>query len=267
MIKVLVVDDEVFVRRGIVLETDWADMDCMVVGEADNGLSGVAAAKRYEPDLIISDIRMPQMDGIEMLRHLREEGSRVHVVFLTAYSDFSYAQSAIKLSASDYLLKPFEDGELERAIGRIREQIAREREEGLPPLIRKGGDKSRYIVEAISYISRHYGDDDISIGAIAESIGISEGHLSHLFKKETEYTVMAYITRCRMNAAAKLLSDCRYKVYEVAEKVGYRDITYFSSAFKKMVGVSPSEYQNRCTYNIQNIRKYKEITALSSIKH
>ena len=76
--------------------------------------------RRYRPDLIVTDIRMPKLDGIEMLRRLREEGNRAHVVFLTAYSDFSYAQSALKLGAADYLLKPFHDGELEETIARIR---------------------------------------------------------------------------------------------------------------------------------------------------
>lgn len=252
MLKVLVVDDEVYVRKGIVLETDWAALDCMVVAEAENGVQGLEAAHKYQPDLIISDIRMPQMDGLEMLAELRQEGSQVRVIFLTAYGEFSYAQNAIKLLASDYLLKPFEDGELEATVTRVREQIEQERKaketekRGDPPLlVRKSGDKSKYIEEALAYISQHFGDDKISVGVIAESIGISEGHLSHLFKKETDYTVMAYITRCRIQAAMKLLSNCRYKVYEVAEMVGYRDITYFSSTFKKLVGVSPSEYQNR----------------------
>lgn len=253
MLKVLVVDDEAYVRKGIVMETDWAALDCMVVGEAENGRAGLTAAQKYAPDLIVSDIRMPQMDGIEMLRCLREGGCRASVIFLTAYSDFSYAQSAVRLLASDYLLKPFEDGELEAAVERIKARLERERgereaqrERELSLPFSQDGGKKKYVAEAIDYISRHYGDEDISVGTIAESLGISEGHLSHVFKKETEYTVAAYITRCRMNAAVKLLSNCRYKVYEVAEMVGYRDITYFSSSFKRMVGTSPSEYQGRC---------------------
>lgn len=252
MIKVLVVDDEHFVRKGIVLETDWSALGCGVVAEAENGYEALEAVRRYRPDLIISDIRMPKLDGIQMLKTLREEGNPVRVIFLTAYSEFEYAREALKLFAFDYLLKPFEDGELEAAVMRAREQIEAERgEDGqqddkLLPLQLKNGDKSRYITEALQYIAEHYSDTDISVGSIAESIGISEGHLSHLFKKETDYTVMAYITRFRIRAAMKLLGNCRNKVYEVAEMAGYRDITYFSSTFKKMVGISPSEYQDRC---------------------
>lgn len=252
MIKVLVVDDEHFVRKGIVLETDWSALGCEVVAEAENGVEALEAVRRYRPDLIISDIRMPKMDGIQMLKCLREEENPVRVIFLTAYSEFEYAREALKLFAFDYLLKPFEDGELEDAVMRVREQIEAERgddagqDDKLLPLRLKSGDKSRYITEALQYIAEHYSDTDISVGSIAESMGISEGHLSHLFKKETDYTVMAYITRFRMRAAMKLLGNCRNKVYEVAELVGYRDITYFSSTFKKMVGISPSEYQDKC---------------------
>ena len=115
MYKVIVIDDEMLVRRGIVMETDWQGLNCVVVAEAGNGIEGLEAVRKYHPDLLICDIRMPKMDGIEMLKELRAEGNDVSVIFLTAYSDFSYAQSALKLFASDYLLKPFGDGELDWA--------------------------------------------------------------------------------------------------------------------------------------------------------
>ena len=75
--------------------------------------------------------------------------------------------------------------------------------------------------------------------------GNQRGTFKSYFKKETDYTVAAYITRVRMRTAMKLLNDCRNKVYEVAEQVGYRDIAHFSSSFKRIVGVTPSEYQDR----------------------
>ena len=106
MLKILVVDDEMFVRRGIVMETDWAAMDCAVVAEASNGEEALEAVHRYRPDLIISDIRMPRMDGIELLKTLRQEGNEVRVIFLTAYSEFEYAKQALRYFAFDYLLKP-----------------------------------------------------------------------------------------------------------------------------------------------------------------
>lgn len=250
MIKVLVVDDEVFVRRGIVMETDWKALGCEVVAEASNGREGLEAVHRFLPDIIISDIRMPEMDGIDFLKALRKESNDVPLIFLSAYSEFEYAKQALRYYAFDYLLKPFEDGELEACVKRVIEEIESKRE-GIRQIrekeILEGGtqDKSRYIKEALEYISNNFNNPDISVGDIAASLDISEGHLSHLFKKETDYTVSAYITRYRMRAAMKLLEDCHNRVSEVAEKVGYKDIAYFSSTFKKIVGETPSEYQSR----------------------
>ena len=119
MIPVLVVDDEKFVREGIVQGTDWKSVGCEVVGQAKNGEEALALARTLHPLLIVTDIRMPKMDGIELVRTLREEKLDVKVIFLTAYSDFSYAQQAVRLQASDYLLKPFEDGQLEAVVKKI----------------------------------------------------------------------------------------------------------------------------------------------------
>lgn len=243
--KVLVVEDEEMIRKGIVLTVDWAALDCVVVGEASNGEEGLQAARRYAPTLIITDLKMPRMDGIEMLRQLREGGSNVYVIILTAYDSFTYAQSALRLGAVDFLLKPFHDGELEQAVQMLRRRMESAQDSGvaaLPGL--KKGDKSKYVLQAMSYIGEHYGDPNITVGEIAQSIGLSEGHLSHTFKKETDYTLLNYLTRYRIHKAMELLKDCRVKVYEVAQQVGYKDITYFSATFKKVVGVTPSEYQD-----------------------
>lgn len=253
MYKVVVVDDEFLVRKGIVLETDWDALDCIVVAEAENGAEAIEAVHKYQPDIIISDIKMPKMNGIEMLQKLREENMDVRVIFLTAYGEFEYAQKACQLYASDYLLKPFQDGELEQAVEKVLHKICLEQgrsqkeesKDEIWKLVRKSQDKSKYVKGALDYINENYGNNQMSVGMVAESLGISADHLSHIFKKETDYTVMQYITTLRMRNACKLLEDCRIKVYEVAEAVGYRDIAYFSSTFKKLVGVSPSEYQDR----------------------
>ena len=95
MLKVLIVEDEEMIRKGIVLTVDWAAMDCVVVGEASNGLEALDAVRRYDPSLIITDLKMPQMDGIEMVTRLRQAGNNAYVIILTAYDTFSYAQAAL----------------------------------------------------------------------------------------------------------------------------------------------------------------------------
>ena len=247
MLKVLVVEDEEMIRKGIVLAVDWAALDCVVVGEASNGLEALEAVERLDPSLIITDLKMPQMDGIEMLEKLRERGCGAYVIILTAYDSFTYAQSALRLGAVDFLVKPFHDGDLEQAVTALRRRMGTvqgEAELPIPGL--KKGDKSKSVLQAMDCIGRSYKDPNLSIAAVARELGISEGHLSHIFKKETDYTLLNYLTRYRVHKAMELLRDCRVKVYEVAELVGYRDITYFSATFKKLAGMTPSEYQDTC---------------------
>lgn len=132
MYKVIVVEDETMVRRGIILTIDWAALDCVIAGEAANGEEGAELAVRLSPDIIVTDVKMPRMDGVEMITKLREQGCRAKFIILTAYSDFKYAQSALRLGVSDYLLKPLRDGDLEHAVGHIRERM-----EERPPRRRK----------------------------------------------------------------------------------------------------------------------------------
>lgn len=247
MHRVLIVDDELMVRRGIALGVDWQQMGCVIVGEAANGAEGLARALELKPDLIVTDIRMPNMDGLSMLTELRKRGDDARVIVLTAYDEFTFAQKALRLGAVDYLLKPFQNRDLAVAVSRI---LQREQVSGVPTpqslLLDTSMAANKYVVEAIHYIAAHYGDNDIGITAIAGNLCVSEGHLSHVFKKEINCTVTGYLTQYRIHAAMKALGDCRMKVYEVAGQVGYRDVNYFSSIFKKYTGLSPSEYQERC---------------------
>ena len=296
MTRVLIVEDEELIRKGIVLTVDWKSLDCEVAGEAANGEEGLAAAERLKPDLIITDLKMPKMDGIAMLTELRKRGCASKVIILTAYDSFSYARSALRLGAVDFLLKPYRDGELEEAVLRLRELYPADDAgegaeeagaaseaggpasggafpaaggaasgvggpaagEAFPQGLDDGGDAetlpvpevwngkaSRHVRQTIAYIREHYGDPDISVSEIAGHLGISESHLSHVFKKETGGTLLAWMTKYRVREAIRLLKEGRMKIYEVAEAAGYRDIAYFSSTFKRITGHSPSEYLGR----------------------
>ena len=249
MLKVLVVEDEELIRKGIVLTVDWAELDCSVVGEASNGEEGLKEAYRCKPDLIITDLKMPKMDGLEMVRQLRENGNNAYVIILTAYDSFTYAQSAIRLGAVDFLLKPFHDGDLENAVLRLQKRVEAKnnvpQKDDIVVLGISKSDKSKYVSEAMDYIRDNYNNSELTIGEMARHMEISEGHLIHLFKRETGCTLLNYLTQYRTEKAKILLSDYKAKVYEVADMVGYKDNAYFSSTFKKIVGVTPSEYQNK----------------------
>lgn len=245
MLDILVVEDEEMIRKGIILTINWKALDCKVVGEASNGVEALEAVKKLKPSLIISDIKMPKMDGLEMLRILRQGGNNTDVIFLSAYDTFSYVQTALRLGAVDYIIKPFHEGELERSIKLIKNKIEKVDEntqtDDFPYVAPE--HKNKYIVETMEFIKMHYNDPDITMASIAQNLEISEGHLSHVFKKEVNLGPLNFLTHYRIHQAKLLLADCRIKVYEVAERVGYVDIAYFSSTFKKLVGMSPSEYQ------------------------
>lgn len=241
MKKVVIVEPEEPLRRSMALAVDWPDMDCVLVGEAADGEEGLDIIRREKPDLIITDIKMPRLNGIEMLRRLRAEGNCAAVILLTDCADFSYAQAAVRLGAADYLRKPLQNGELEEAVERLTLRAGK-KPDG-EEISAEG--KSKYVAEVLRYVAAHYAETDMSISQVAASLGISEGHLSHVFKRETGQTLGSYMTDYRIRKAKELMRDCRSKVYEVAARVGYRDITYFSATFKKVVGVSPSEFQKR----------------------
>nr|WP_297703538.1 response regulator [uncultured Butyrivibrio sp.] len=249
MTKVLIVDDEKYVRMGIRGETDWSLIGCEVVGEAANGVDALSVAEQTRPDLVISDIRMPKMDGIELAEKLMEKYPGIKIIFLTAYSEFEYARQAVRIGVSDYLLKPFQDGELEGSVQRLLHLHPNvsveenELEDELIPLVKKENIGNRYVQTALEYIEEHYNDPDFSVGKLADFMSVSEGHISRLFKAETDNSINNYLTKYRIKKAMDYLKDVQVKVYEVAEKVGYQDIAYFSNTFKKLVGKSPSDYQ------------------------
>lgn len=248
MRRVLIVDGVAETRRALIDGTDWAALGCTVVAEAESGEAALAASAYHRPELILTDAQLPGMDGLSMLRALRERGDTVHVIVLAANGDFAGVREALRLGAADYLLRPLAPHELTDALERLR---ARERflaahtaDASLPAAPQ--GERSRYVRRTLDYIAAHYADADISIPAIARALSISEGHLSHVFKRETGYTTLAYLTLYRVHTARRLLADGRYRVYEVAAMVGYRDVAYFSATFKRLTGVSPSTWQAQC---------------------
>lgn len=252
MIKVIIIEDEAMVRRGIIQTIDWSSIECIIIGEASNGEQGLSLIRELKPDLVITDIRMPHLDGVTMIKKLRNEGCLSKFILLTAHSDFTYAQNALRFGVSDYLLKPLKDNELETTIKKIF-NITEETSLGE---LAKDSDFSRlqfhpnelitnkYVSHAMQYIKSHF-NEDITICCVAEYLEISEGYLSRVFKKETGYTFTNYLTYYRIHLACQLLRNCRTKVYTVANKIGYTDTAYFSTLFKKLMGISPSDYQNQ----------------------
>ena len=124
--KIVIVEDEIRIREGLMKLLERIDQNYQVVGEAENGKAGLELILESKPDLVITDVQMPIMDGLEMLRCLQEKQPLPKVIILSAYSEFSYAQQAIKLGVSEYLIKPIIINELTQSLRSIEQQLAEE---------------------------------------------------------------------------------------------------------------------------------------------
>ena len=203
--RIAVIDDEKYSRVALVRQIEGF-LPHAEIFEAGSGAQAVELLEKHTFDILFLDIHLGDMEGTTIAALARRLMQQAKIIFATAYSD--YAVRAFELRADDYLLKPFQDNELILAVERIRQK---EQEQGelsvIDTLALEKGDKSRYVLKALEYISEHYADGGINITEIAQHLGVSEGHLSHVFKKETNYTVVGYLTRYRIHMALKLLRD------------------------------------------------------------
>lgn len=249
MIRVLIVEDEEFIRKGLVHTMDWLKMDCIVIGEAANGEEGLEKIRELKPDLVLTDIKMPKLDGITMVENARKL-LNFHAVLLTSYAEFDYAKRAINADVSSYLLKPVSEEELLEAVEKVRMELAGSKppEEEKNPLLRemeeimdKGSSTNYYVVETLKTITKEYGGK-ISIETVAGEIGVSASYLSRKFKEVTGRTFLEVLHEYRIIQSAKLLATGKYRVGEVADLSGFSDYKHFYSVFKKYTGIAPTEY-------------------------
>jgi two-component system response regulator YesN len=261
MIRVVIVEDELLVKKGLMLTTDWESFECEVVGEASNGIEGIDVITRQRPDIVITDIRMPGIDGIQMIEALAGKVD-VEYIIISGYSEFEYARKAVKLGVKDYLIKPINDDELVAAIKKACNAVRNKKKinrieatmEDMTDskimlfkeyfLDETKTGKSNYIDKMIKFINENY-RKDINIRDVANSLSISESHISRLFRSGVGYTFVDYLTYYRIKKALCYLRDPDVKIYEIAEKVGYKDQRYFSVIFKKLVGVTPKEFREK----------------------
>lgn len=269
MIKVIIAEDEKAIREGLVATVPWASIGFEVVGSAGNGQAALDLAEREKPAVVITDIRMPKMDGIQLLRELKARLPRAKVVILSGYDEFTYAQQAIKHGASDFLVKPVNVDEVVEAMKRIKATLLKELIDSPPPLLQAqspealaagtaaalstgteltGGsspptaDDHRLVRQAEDFIAKNY-RRDISVKEVADLVGLSPNYFSHLFKKTNGSSFTEYVNAVRVAQARRLLAESDLKIYEIAETVGYTDYKYFSAVFTKLAGASPTRYR------------------------
>lgn len=255
MIKVLIVEDEDLIRKGLAYTIDWSSMGCTIIGEAVNGKQGIDQIHKLKPDLVITDIKMPIMDGLEMLQSFKEKD--FEVIIITGYGEFEYAKSAIRLGVFDYLLKPIDENKLYQVVTNVVQKISEKRifaqlKDNIKHMdnievldtefyFQKSKYKYKNTKFVIEYIENNY-HKKIGIEDVAYELEVSPSYLSRKFKSDTSRTFNDFLNSYRIQKSIGLLTEGNHKVYEIAELVGFSDYKYFSQVFKSYMKCSPMEF-------------------------
>ena len=236
MYRVLLVEDEEIIRKGIRYSVPWEEYGCSVVAEAENGAVGEEKIAELRPDIVITDITMPVKSGLEMIADTREEYKYIAII-LTGYSEFEYAQQAIRNGVSDYVLKPLDMDEMGAAL----EKAVRSRT-ALPPLSEEKVTDP-LVLRIVAYLKENY-QSKITLADLQEQFHYSERYINQKFQKELGTTVIDYLNRCRIQNALELIRKGELPISQIGWECGIGEYKYFSHVFKKYMGCSVREYQS-----------------------
>ncbi|MCL2034376.1 MAG: response regulator [Oscillospiraceae bacterium] len=270
--SVLLVDDEPTILNGMTDTYDWKTPGFYVCGTAESGESALEKIKENSPDVIMADIRMHNMDGLELIRQAQKISDQMEYVVISAYRDFNYAQTACSLGVFSYLLKPFSDSEFLSVMNPLKEYLDRKsverqilrlydlyRDDIL--IIKKHNERIRdddgttgdYLRKAMLYIEKHIDDPGISVVTAAEALHLNATYFGRIFKQGVGKSFRETLQFHRIEKATLLLMTTKMTVTEVAYAVGVDNLPYFSSQFKKLTGILPSEIKGG-----QSLEAYEE---------
>ncbi|AOZ91219.1 response regulator transcription factor [Paenibacillus crassostreae] len=255
MLQILLVEDEINLRSRFRKLLEDVIGGCKVVGEASNGLEALEWLKTNVTEIVITDIRMKDMNGIELMKRLKEQSPSMPMVIISGYSDFAYVREALRYEVTDYLLKPLDRVELAHVIQKLTNKLKGNNtihmEQPLQTLSTNtmSSDpvdvvKERQIIRKIKEIITLRLEQDISLQYLADQVHLNHRYLSVLFKTETGINLSDYVTKCRMEKAKGLLKHTQLKIQDISRLVGYPNNKYFMSVFKQVVGFTPTEYRD-----------------------
>jgi two-component system response regulator YesN len=252
MYKVLIAEDEEMIRKGLVYSVPWAELDCCVVGEAGDGIEGTELIEKLRPDIVVADISMPAVGGLEMLARTR--GLSYSAIILTGYSEFQYAKQAIHLGVISYLLKPLSVAELKQAVEQAKKHCqvqeayltkATETDSLLNQTFIKKMEPNvameSLVKGLLQYIEENY-SRKILIQDVVKHFHYSETFIVKKFKAETGITFNEYLIRYRIQKAMELMKEKENTLNDISVRCGFSDYKYFGVVFKKLTGSSPREF-------------------------
>ena len=238
-LRVLLVDDEIMIREGFKRLFDWEAHDCLIVGEAADGMEALTQIDNLKPDIVIMDINIPIMNGLKVIQLSRIKHPNTAFVIVSGYDDFSYCREALHLQITDYILKPVNYEEFGTCIDNLKISLFEQR-------VSAEDSPEKQEERTISGITRYLQErlaEEMSLSVLAEEFHLNPQYISQLFKNEIGVNFLSYLTNIRMEKAKKLLLSTSLSVAEVAEQSGYGDYRVFTKVFKKNEGITPSQYR------------------------
>lgn len=247
MLDIIVVEDEAPIRDWIAYTISNISNEFNVLASASNGKEAYELALNLKPKVIISDIKMPIMDGIELTKKIKKVFPDVYVILLTNYAEFSYAKEAISCGVYEYLIKSdIRPKELKEILDKVNEDL-KESEKDKVIILQKESNLndskdgySKTIKKSIDYIHKNY-KQHISLQDISNYVFLSHEYFSRLFKEEVGENFSSYLTNYRMKKAEILIKNTDMKISQIAIEVGYTNASYFSRSYKKFKGISPED--------------------------
>lgn len=251
MYRILIVDDDPALRFIYKKMSIWQEYGFEIIEESSNGKDSIEKQEKGSFDIIITDIRMPILDGIGMLQKMREKGIMTYTILLSSYNEFEYARQAMILGASDFIVKPVKEEELAEALSRARGYLDRESERGMllerlkAAFLKKGIDyqSNTFLQEICIYVLDSM-TENVTMETVAEHMGYNKDYFGKTCRQKTGYTFKALMNSIKMEYAKFLLATTNQKTYEISDKLGYATPDYFTTIFKKEVGMTPSAYRN-----------------------
>ncbi|MEK4356719.1 helix-turn-helix domain-containing protein [Paenibacillus sp. FSL M7-1455] len=258
MTSVLVVDDDHLVRKGFIGIMPWQKYGFTVAGEAGNGEKALELLENTKVDLLITDLAMPVMSGLELMREVKEKYPGTFMVVLTFHHDFALIQEALRLGAVDYITKiELEqeqlDGILCRIAGRIREAKGNNAADPEPFRAANADAEAGFsystevqecIRNAVGFIREHY-QTELLLPDVAQRVNMSRSYFSRCFKDIVGTTFHDYVRELRIEHAKKLLRQTNKPVQWISVQSGYPNEKYFFKVFREMTGYLPGEFRKK----------------------
>ncbi len=250
MYKLLAVDDEYESRNTLCNCFPWNQVGFEVVAQVDNGQSALDFILSHEVDIILCDIKMPVMSGIELAKEVHNRKLKPIIVFLSGYRNFEYAQKALAFGVRYYVIKPARYEELMDMFSELKNELDNRMASDELNSVKTSDNRNkeelnsqdRIIINIKKYIDENY--RTATLENAANEVHLNACYLSQIFKQKSGCNFSDYLIEVKMKKAAELLKDIYLKTYDVSELVGYTNAKNFSRTFKNYFGVSPREYRN-----------------------